>query len=169
MKFFPSEKITYKTKLKEDEIVNRLSQIMEPEKRIRLHLFQKGDSKSYEGKMVGRIFKMTRIIRYRNSFLPIINGTIIPDFDGTTIEVKMRLHPFVAVFIGIWMGGVFLACLLMLIEILRTFQTKGFQPMLLIPFGMLLFGYVLTMAGFTYESKKTKKDLQRIFEAEITQ
>jgi hypothetical protein len=38
---------------------------------------------------------------------------------------------------------------------------------MLIPFKMLIFAYVLTMCGFKYESNKSKKDLQTMFEAEI--
>jgi hypothetical protein len=37
----------------------------------------------------------------------------------------------------------------------------------MIPFGMLIFAYALTMGAFKYESNKSKKDLQTIFEADI--
>jgi hypothetical protein len=37
----------------------------------------------------------------------------------------------------------------------------------LIPVGLLLFVYALTMGGFKFESNKSKKDLQELFEAEI--
>jgi hypothetical protein len=37
----------------------------------------------------------------------------------------------------------------------------------MIPFGMLIFAYVITMGGFKFESNKSKKDLQALLEAEI--
>lgn len=101
MKFLPTENITYKTRLKEDEIIRRLSDCIEPEKTFRFGIFSSGSTKSYEGKINGQTFNIKRIISYRNSFLPRINGVIERDFDGLTIKVKMRLHTFVIVFLCI--------------------------------------------------------------------
>ena len=45
MKFLPTESVTFKTKLKEDEIISRLSQIVEPEKFIRSGLLGSSNTK----------------------------------------------------------------------------------------------------------------------------
>lgn len=164
MKFLPTENITYKTRLKEDEIIRRLSDCIEPEKIFRLGILSSGSTKSYEGQINGQTFSIKRIISYRNSFLPRINGVIERDFDGLTIKVKMRLHIFVIVFLCIWFGLVGLACIAFLTQ---TLSSSEINPAALIPFGMLLFAYLLTMGGFKFESNKSKKDLQRIFNAEI--
>jgi hypothetical protein len=164
MKFFPTEDITYNTRLKEQEIVKRLSDITEPERTFRFGTFGHSSSKSYEGQVNAQSFAIKRIIRYRNSFLPRINGIIVKDFDGNKIKVKMRLHSLIIVFMFIWCGGVGLACLAFLTQ---AFSNSKFNAGILIPFGMLTFGYVLTMAAFKYESNKSKKDLQLIFEAEL--
>lgn len=164
MKFLPIENITYKTKLKEAEIFGRLSDLIEPEKTFRLGFFSSGPTKPYEGRINGSTFDIRRIISYRNSFLPRINGIIEKDYDGINIKVKMRLHIVVIIFLCFWCGGVGLACIAVLTQF---FGQSDFNPATLIPFGMLLFVYVLTMAAFKYESNKSKKDLQRIFEAEI--
>ena len=109
MKYLPAENIVYKTKLKEHEVINRLSNYIEEEKLIRFGLFGGSISKAYEGEISKESFDIKRIIGYRNSFLPRINGIIEKDFDGTAIKVKMRLHILVVVFLCIWCGGVGLA------------------------------------------------------------
>lgn len=164
MKFLPTENITYKSRLNEEEIVKRLSDFIEPEKTFRFGVFSKSSTKSYEGQIYGSNFEIKRIIGYRNSFLPRINGSIEKNFDGTTIKVKMRLHILVIVFLCIWCGGVGIACIA---SLSLTFGIVKFDPMSLIPFGMLIFVYLLTMGGFKFESSKAKQDLQGIFEAEI--
>jgi hypothetical protein len=160
MKYLPIENIIFKTSLKEDEIIRRLSDCIEPEKTFRFSVFSSSSAQSYEGQINGSSFTINRIIGYRNSFLPRINGVIERDLDGLTIKVKMRLHIFVIVFLCIWCGG----CIAFLIQ---AFDNSAFNQATLIPFGMLIFIYALTMGGFKYESYKSKKDLQALFEADI--
>lgn len=164
MRFLPVENITYKTQLKEEEIIRRISDIIEPEKIIRFGVFSSSSTKSYEGQLNGHTFDIKRIISYRNSFLPRINGIIERDFDGMTINIKMRLHILIIVFLCIWCGGVGIGCIAFLI---KAFGSSEFNPTTLIPFGMLLFVYLLTMGAFKFESYKSKKDLQTLFEADI--
>jgi hypothetical protein len=164
MKYLPIENITYKTRLNEEELYRRLSNSMEPEKRLRFSFFGSSSTKTYEGKMSGQTFNMKRIIRYRNSFLPRITGIIEKDFDGLTITVKMRLHILVTVFLCFWCTGVGLASVAVLTQVISHSE---FYPQTMIPFGMLIFAYVITMGGFKFESNKSKKDLQALFEADI--
>lgn len=164
MNFLPTENITYKTKLKIEEIVERLSDHVEPEKTFRFDLFSSGSTKPYEGKISGDTFEIERIIGYRNAFLPRIYGIIEKDYDGTYIKVKMRLHVFAMVFLYFWCGGIGLFCIAVLTQFI---DGSKYDSVPLLPLAMLLFAYVLTMASFKFESIKSKVDLQRIFEAEI--
>lgn len=165
MNFLPLEKITYKTRLNEEEIIKRLSEIVEPKRIIRLGILGNRSSKTYEGVINENEFEIQRIISYRNSFLPIIKGTIEKEFDGIAIHVKMRLNMFVFVFLCIWCGGVLLGALALLTQAFNNSKLGLFS---LIPFGMLLFAYLLTMVAFKYESNKSKKDLQTLFEIDTT-
>ncbi len=165
MKYLPFENITYKTKLDSAAIFERINENVEPERSFRIRgIFGSNNYKPYEGSVNGNSFSIRRIISYRNSFLPRIKGVIEKDLHGTRVNVKMRLHLFILVFIFIWCGGAgfgFFAFLTVSIG-------KGsFDLVILIPLGMLLFGYGLTIAGFKYESIKSKKYIAQLFEAEI--
>lgn len=127
-------------------------------------IFAGGKHKPYKGSVNGSTFVLTRIIKYRNSFLPRIKGHVIKGFDKTEINVKMRSHPIVLLFMLIWCVGVGLGFLAILTSSIRR---GTFEPTLLIPLAMLLLGYGITLGGFKYESIKSKKHLAELFEAEI--
>lgn len=162
MKFLPFERITYKTALKPAEVAHRLQEITEPKKFIRTTVFGKKSLKQYEGTVDDNSFVIKRIIGYRNSFLPIIKGHVAQDVDGTRISIKMQLSVIVAVFIGFWCAAVGIACVVVLT---RSIQLGVFHAYGLLPFGMLLFAYALTMGAFLYEAKRAKKDLTQLWEA----
>ena len=170
MRFLPIENVVYKTNLKEDEIIRRLSENIEPKKIFRFYsLFD--STKPYEGRIIGRNFKIRRVIRYMNSFLPHIRGIINNDLDGLTIKVKMRPHIFVITFICFWCGCV----IYNFIAILTTDFTHGLCYSevraidIFFTLGMILSAYILSMLAFKFESRKSKKDLRKIFQAEMTE
>ena len=163
MRFLPTENITYKTRLKPEEINKRLSDIVESKKAF--NIFSSSSTKSYEGQINDQMFDIKRIIGYRNSFLPRIKKTILRDYDGITIRVKMRLHIFVIIFLCFWFGSAGFGFIVVLTQ---SFNLE-FDVRTLITFGMLLFVYGMAMGGFKFESYKSKKELQKLFEAEIVE
>lgn len=164
MKYLPAEDITYKTKLTATTLVQRLKDSIEPERAFRFGLFQRRETKPYQGKVVGNSFNISRIISYRNSFLPRISGSIENTSGGSLIKVKMRLHVAVIIFMCIW-GGIVGAVGFLFLS--QAFGSTDFDPMTLIPLGMLVVFYVVIMLAFKYESNQSKADLQSLFEAEI--
>jgi hypothetical protein len=56
------------------------------------------------GTMDGPHFRIRRHIRYQNSFLPCIWGSIHPIAGGSRISVTMFLHPIIAVFMMVWLS-----------------------------------------------------------------
>lgn len=161
-KYLPFENYVLTTNLSADEVYQRLSDIIEPKKTFRLSMFNRNSTKPYEGEISRNSFTISRIISYRNSFLPIIHDDISTLFGQTQIQIKMRPETFVVIFMSLWLGAVGLACIGMLLrglfQIRQILQT-GFSPMLLIPFGMFIFGCLLTILAFKEESKKSKKNL----------
>lgn len=163
MKYLPSENITYKSKLTEEEIIIRIAEVIEPKKMFRF--FKNRATKPYEGRVIDKTFEISRIINYRNVFLPVIIGVIQRDLDSTTIKVKMRLNYIVLFFLCIWFAVTGIGCLPLLIFL---FTGSGFESSILAPWAMLIVGYIFSVGGFKYESKKAMKDLQLIFDTEVT-
>jgi hypothetical protein len=165
IKYLPFENITYRTKLDSEEIIKRINDSIEAKKTFRiLGIFGNSNHKPYEGNINGNSFNISRIIGYRNSFLPRIKGEIEKGYGSTSINVKMKLHPFVLAFMCVWCGGVGLGFIAFLNS---SIEKETFEPTIFIPFGMLIFGYGLTTVGFKYESIKSKKYLAKLFDAEI--
>jgi hypothetical protein len=91
-------------------------------------------------------FKLRRDIRYRNSFLPRLRGRIVPTPTGTRVSVTMFLHPFVALFMVFWLGGVGYGAL----------TDTSFR---LVLWGMFAFGVLLATGGFFPEAFTAKRIL----------
>lgn len=160
MKYLPYEDITYKTNLSEQEVLTRLSGFVEPKK------FGLGRNyiKEYEGSIHNNSFEISRVIQYRNSFLPQINGRIQNGNDGVKIQLTMSLHAFVSFFLIVWCS---FALIFFIGVSIKAIREKEISVELFLPLCMLLFVYALTMVGFKSESKKSKEYLRRSFEAEI--
>ena len=159
MLLLPYDRFILKSRLTEDEIMSRLTDSMEPWQTLR---WGSSNSKEYEGEIDGLEFKLKRIIGYRNSFLPRIFGEIIRSKDSMRIEIKMRMHFFVQIFMIIWIGftGFF------------TFSYwLSFNGELVIDVFFLIsnllpfFGYGLTMVGYVPERNRSKNHLMKLFEA----
>ena len=142
--------------------MERVDLFVEPTKWFRF--FHEG--KPFQGKCSREGFRITRIIRYRNSFLPIINGNYLNSSNGTTIQIKMGLHPIVIAFMGIWFGGVVIGAVS--ISYSLAIRECGFQLPMLIPFAMLLFGIALVLGGFWFEAKKQKPLLESLFKTKVS-
>jgi hypothetical protein len=154
----PTENLVYSSILNAQQIQERLSTYVEP----RLEGFidwKKKREKQYEGIVDRDTFEITRIINYRNSFLPLISGKVKTTESQTVILVTMTLHSFVKIFLAIWWS---MAILFIIIYITKSIQEKLFDPMTLLPVAMLIFIYSLTTRAFKMESKKAKDDLEEM-------
>ena len=118
---------------------------------------------TYEGTVSESGFEISRIIFYRNSFLPVITGTVRKQAFGTEIDLTLRLNLAVLIFGFIWMGIISLVCVGALFVTLLTGATDG---RLLMPFGMWLFGFILFLGGFKAESIRSRKHLIKLLEAQ---
>jgi len=175
MTFLPFENITYKTKLGEDEVLRRLHDLTVPTDKLRFQLSGQNASKPYSGDINGGQFTIKRIIKYVNSWLPVIHGTVTRDTGGTIINVKMKLSTWVTVLSFIWIAFMSVGSFLSLTPgTFYQFYTdfdysygkhlEKFAHWL--PVGLIMFWYIMTMGAFKYESRKSKKDLQNIFVSE---
>ena len=112
-------------------------------------------SPPFIGSVDGTKFHIRRDIRYRNSFLPLIRGSVTATPKGARVLITMHLHPLVAAFMVFWLGAVGVGA----IGIFAS-QNGGSQSGL-IPTGMFMFGVVLTVGGFYPEAVKARHLLEQ--------
>ena len=157
-KALPVDSFEIETTQSPESLVNLLSRHIEPQKLFR---FGSRNHKPFQGSLSIDGFIMTRIIHYRNSFLPIIRGTFSPSPWGTKITIKMTLHPLVIAFMTMWLGSV--GSMAVALCLAAIFSDDVAWPIPLAPLGMFIFGWALTSGGFWYEARQTKKNLQQLF------
>lgn len=158
MAFIPYEHLEIQTSLALDEAVAGISKIVEPKKLFR-NPFNRNHA-AFQGEVRPDGFKISRIIHYRNSFLPTVNGRFEPSSVGTRVAVTMTLHPSVIAFGVLWFGmvGLFGGAFL-----LAALTARQFDPAMLIPVGMFVFGYLLFTLSFKWEARKARATLIELF------
>jgi len=165
----PYEKYVLITRLSPQEIHYRLDQIVDTSKHFNTIFSMARREKLYHGELSESNFKIVRKIGYRNSFLPVIQGRVSSSAQQTRIDIQMRLHMAVLIFIIVWLGVVGLVCIATMPTLMKQlFQAAGekFDPKLLLPFGMLIFGYLLVTLPFKMESRISKKFLAKLLEGQ---
>lgn len=167
-KIIPIEKLKYHSKLTKEELFIQLQTEVEIEKPFKFGDINASYSKSYIGKIYKDSFVIKRAINYRNSFLPIIKGTIKEDNNGTYIYVKMELHELIKVFMIIWCGGILLSCFATIYSLINENRADSENGIFMfLPFLMLLVGILMTIIGFKTESKKSIKDMEKLLVAKL--
>lgn len=170
-KYLPFEKYVLTTRLPIMEVIKRLNDNIEIRKGQRFSQLSNNSHKPYEGQITSSSFKMSRIINYRNSFLPEITGEITSFLGETQVSIKMQPVTFVLIFMSFWLGTVGLVCLGILLaglsQLPQLFR-EGFSPFGLIPFVMFAFGFLLSSLAFKTETKKLKAFLEQLLEGQET-
>lgn len=169
MMLIPYERFTIYTSLHAEEVLRKLEDIVEPRRYFQGWWAQ--DHKPYEGKIEGYHFTINRIIHYRNSFIPVIEGDIQSEAIGCSVRITMHLHTLVIAFMALWMGGVGYASLASLRFFVDMVMQADAQPSsllrpFLIPAAFLVFGYAMTLIGFKVESNKSRSFFRTLFQAE---
>ena len=115
-------------------------------------------SPPFIGTVDGATFRIHRDIRYRNSFLPRIRGSVVSLPSGSRLHLTMRIHPVVFVFMLFWQSlfGFLIVFVLMSPE--RSVRSVAVFA------GSFLFGIVLAVAGFFPEAIKARRLLEQCLE-----
>jgi hypothetical protein len=167
-KILPSKSLVYHSLLTKEELLERLRDAIETERINDLSSRDKINSKPYFGTIQNGSFNIRRVINYKNSFLPQINGEIKEDVNGTQIKVEMKLMNFVKFFMIIWFSFCVFFVLIFLLVLLfdkNSNSESGFS--IIVPLLMLIFASFLVSSGFESESKKSVKDLEEILITKI--
>ncbi len=159
MKIIPYEKTTLTTHLSKQEVIDLVQSNTEPLQIFRILPPKQGEHKTFQGTVHNNHFQIQRVIRYRNSFLPQIQGFIRENLGNTEIQLIFKLNIFARIFLIFWFTGIGLILAAMIYGALFLDTDPIF---ILAPLGFLLFAVLLMVFGFNPEKEKARKELMAI-------
>lgn len=132
--------------MRRDEIVRRLKDVVDSEWII-------FGSKTVVGHVGDKSLRLRWRINYRNSFQTVLFGTLGDDGSGTRLHCRAGMHPFVTVFMALWLGAVGIgavSAVAMMLQFSR--EGEGAIPAaagfgVVVPFVMVAFGVALVWFG----------------------
>lgn len=155
MKIIPYDHFLLYSSLPSEEVTGRLSAVTECCEIGFLCENLKDTACEFYGIVKFGEFRLIKKITYRNSFNPIIRGTIFTEDEKTVIDVRMSLIPFVAVFIAFWL---FFASVFTVLGL--CFEAE--KVVLLHPIVMIIVCYCTVEGGFWYEAKRIRRRLESL-------
>lgn len=154
MNIFPFKTYTLPTAEPLAQVKQRLANHIEKPKLVRWHFSR--DHAPYQGTMTDLGFEIHRIIHYRNSFLPNIQGQFSSLPTGTAVHITMQLHPLILVFMCAWLGIWYMAMIpIALFGNTAPLMGIGFLGLPIVVFGIFL-------GVFHYEAERSHQDLTQI-------
>jgi uncharacterized membrane protein YeaQ/YmgE (transglycosylase-associated protein family) len=157
------------TSLSAKEVLHRVAANTEAERLLRFTLFAGAPAKHFEGTVSSDSFRIKRIINYRNSFLPVTEGSIGSFLGKTTITLHMRLMRWVKVFSIVW-ATFFLVGASVFIFTYSTVKREDANPQLwllaFVPVVAILLFLFVARFSFLRECNKTKALLLQLLEAQ---
>jgi hypothetical protein len=159
----PYHRCTYKSKLTQEVILNRIRENTEPEQFFRVSSWFKNSKKTrhYEGEIGTNNFKILMISKRKNSYTPVITGEVSSSNQNTKVAIRMRLRYYFLIFMGFW----FLMVSNMLYAentIFEDFEVTNLNHW--IPVLFIFVFYIITTASFHYHVIKSKKMLEQLIE-----
>ncbi|WP_420643576.1 hypothetical protein [Candidatus Leptofilum sp.] len=149
----PYQKFEIKTRFSQNVTVGKVAVLVESRQIIR-RPFSK-DHKPFEGEIEGFTFKISRIIHYRNNFLPILVGQIEDDLDATKVKITARPNLLASILLpGFLLAPIFLT--------IFADETVNVGLFWLIYAGI----YIAIVASFNFELNKAKKVLNKQLEVD---
>ncbi len=159
MRFLPYDCFTIKTRLSTDEVIIIIHGFVETKKWI---WKWSSNHKPYMGEVNKDKFRIIKVNWYRNSFLPLISGEILPSLDGSIIRVSMRPFGEVIAFMLLLFGFLWYGLLNMIGDwMLYVTQIK---PMTIVSYdGMsktiieIIIIYAIFLCAYKFESIRSRK------------
>lgn len=150
MRTVNSNRIQLLSPLTPAECVSRLAGVIDTE---RSAIFSLARSRPVVGRVTDSFLRLRRRIGYRNSFQSFLTATMRPEAGGTLISGTVAMHPFVRVFMFMWLGGVLLLGGTMFIATVSSMvigsdsHHQNAWMGVVIPPAMLAFGFGLMCFG----------------------
>lgn len=157
MKVLPYDSFTILTPDPLPIVLQRLNALVEPTKTFKFST----KHAPYQGSISESGFQISRIIHYRNSFLPRIRGRFEVQSHQTLIHVQMGLHPFVMAFLGFWFFCWYSAII--------PITLAGAMPnnMAALFIGMPILMLIIFGVAFWSEANRSRNELTQIIQGQI--
>lgn len=120
-----------------------------------------GPAHRFEGTFADGRFHMVRAVRGRNSFRPVLDGTLSPRPGGVHVDVRLRLHPATLIFCLLLLAIVAPLVALAAAEFLRTRQVS--PPILVMAAFPVVFSVFTVVLGV--EATRATMLLAALFDA----
>lgn len=153
MKLIPYHQFEIMAALSRTDALAAIASRLEERKWFRVTAMGAANDERFDGSVTGNRFEFTRIMGYRNSFAPVVEGEVHDGGRFSRVVVTMRPSVIVFVFLPVFA----------LIFFAAFFAIEGgaFWPALLAP--VLIYAGVL--GGFWFEANKIEQTLRRILKA----
>lgn len=155
---FRGRPLVFETGLGVDEVTRRLAREVVPPK----WQFRETRTQLFEGTFSDGRFHMVRLVRGRNSFRPLIDGSVKPGPKGARVDVVLRLHPLVLGLCAVLFG---LGALVATVAAAESLTTRTMSPGALIGAGFMLM-FVVFLVATVVEAGTATRLLAKLFEAE---
>jgi hypothetical protein len=149
----PYQRFEIRTRFSQNVALGKIGALVESRQIVRSP-FSK-EHKPFEGEIEGFTFKISRIIHYRNNFLPILIGQIQDDLDAATVKVIARPN----VLASILVPGLLLAPIFLIIFAAETVNVGLFWLIYAVV-------YIFIVVSFNFELNKAKLLLKKQLETE---
>lgn len=155
MWLIPYKRIAITTLLSPEAARQRVIEVVEPRRFVRVPPIRG----PYQGTVQNNTFKATRIITYRNSFLPVVCGSIEPNTTGSTVHITFRPNLFVLVLMTMWLGCVtFFLTIGIVSQAVELIVGTAF---------MWVVGYGMWLGGFVFEARKAEAFFTELFNQRV--
>jgi hypothetical protein len=151
---FASERLEIISPFPPEECARRILAEIDVERATAFLVKRMAGARPVVGRVNGSSILLRKRVSYNNSFQTFLTATLQPHGTGTVIQGELALHPFTRVFMPVWFGGVVLfggaALFVRLLGLLTHHPSPAENNawlVMVIPLGMLLFGYLLVRFG----------------------
>lgn len=154
MKWIPYDSFSIYTDLQPCQVIQRISQVTEEDS----FLLKRTGSCAFTGHIDTNTFKIAVCLSYRNSFRPVLYGSIKASGNGSLITIKQKLPLPVMIFMMIW----FSFALLFMGTSLMAFIAGESLTNFFISCAMCIFAYSLANGGFWLEAHKSRITIEEL-------
>ena len=160
MGLFPHSRFTIMSRVSAAEALSRLGQATGRP----AGAFSRRDVRSFVGDVNGESFSIMRVSRGRNSFRPLIRGTVASSTKGSEVTGTARLHTVVIGFMGFLIAVLSLTLLQLLAS---GFSARRWDTTVLVIPGIVVFLIVMMRVAFAVESRRALEELALVVGGDV--